>query len=266
MINYNKICIFDFETTSRDPEFTQPISLGAVMLDGRRLTICDNGLFYGTMNIVHDDEVDLYNLRPLEKQALEKNKFTVDQIKTFPNPKNVWDSFTNWVKFHTPKDNAWEAPIAAGFNLPFDMQIANRLQNGHLHKLRSLQNKPMSRVALKKAKSSEIIDHYKLHKEPWGFGPNWLFYPAMAVDIAQMCFMIFESMKEPHRRSLDVIKEYLGFDSINAHHALVDVLWTAEIYIRIQKLLRSVVEEVDWVTEGETVLPIHNILKEKNII
>jgi DNA polymerase III epsilon subunit-like protein len=266
VLNFNKILMFDFETTSKNPETTQPISLAGVMLDGRRLKICDNGLFYGEMNIIPDSEVDEYGLEPVTKEALNKNGFTIEQIEKFPHARSVWNNFCNWVHYHNFKNNQWDAPILGGFNSGFDITILNNLKDG-LHKgKKCLRNKPLSQVKLKKSEPKEIVEHYKLYKEPWGFGPNWLSFPAMSIDVAQIAFIMFENMKEPHRRSLDVIKEWLGFDSINAHHALVDTLWTAEIYVRFQMLMRDVAAEVEWNTQGKAVLPIHNILQEQKII
>ena len=50
MISHNKYVVIDFETTALDPSKNQPVSMAAVMIDGRKLTLCDQGTFYSTIN------------------------------------------------------------------------------------------------------------------------------------------------------------------------------------------------------------------------
>ena len=49
-MNYNDICVFDFETGSRNPPPTQPVQVAAVMIHGRKLTIQPDGYFESLIN------------------------------------------------------------------------------------------------------------------------------------------------------------------------------------------------------------------------
>ena len=44
-MNYNKICVFDFETDGRDPHKVNPVQLAAVIVDPRKLEIIKNAEF-----------------------------------------------------------------------------------------------------------------------------------------------------------------------------------------------------------------------------
>ena len=45
MINYNKICVFDFETDGSDPRACSPVQIAAVIIDPIKLEIIPNSEF-----------------------------------------------------------------------------------------------------------------------------------------------------------------------------------------------------------------------------
>ena len=266
MINRNKYLFIDFETTGLGGG-SQPISIGAVMIDPRKLTLCDNGLFYSTMSIIPDDEVEKYGLDKTSEQALAVASMTLDQINGAPPLKNVWANFCNWIKYHTPTKDKWDAPIFCSYT-NYDQILVNRIQNGHLGGHLTLKNKLLTKTALKSMSDGEIAKAYKeiaLLKEPWGFGPDWLFCPNKRVDVAQTCLCAFESLREPPSLSLDAMKSFFGFHDHLAHNALVDALWTAEIFIRFLNIQRLVSVDTDFETAGQTLLPIDEIIKDFNL-
>lgn len=263
MINKNKYLFIDFETTGLGSG-SQPISIGAVMVDPRKFNICDNGLFYSLVNVIPDDNVEKYGLDKTSEQALAVANLTMDQIQGAPPIKNVWANFCNWIKYHTPTKDKWDAPIFCSYT-NYDQVLANRIQNGHLNGHLVLKEKLLTKAAQKAMSDKELADAYRtlvLLKEPWGFGPDWLFCPNKRVDVAQTCLCAFESLREPSSLSLDAIKSFLGFHDHLAHNALVDALWTAEIFIRFMGIQRLVSTETDFETGSITILPIDEIIKD----
>lgn len=246
----------DFETTGQDPHFAQPTQLASVMIDARKLTICDNGIFNSYCNIVPDDKVDAHNLRPVQPEALIKSNITLEQIQSSPPLKTVWKNYINWMKFHNPSNDKWNAPIFCGQNIEYDQIIMGRIQNGHLGGLYALTEKPPSK--------KNMGPDYKpaLFKEPWKFGGHNIFHPVYKVDLLQLSLLWWESNKNPSKLNQDAIKEFLGLPKDGAHNALADCLYTAEILVRFIKLTRQVSEETEFEgTCNSTVLPIESILE-----
>jgi DNA polymerase III epsilon subunit-like protein len=267
MLNFNKLCVFDFETTGKDPNFAQPCSMAGVMIDPRKLTICDNGIFYSLCNIIPDEEVDKYNLRPVEQKAMQTNKLSLDDIKKAPPLKKVWGDFGDWVNFHNPEKDKWAAPILCGQNVDYDKTIKDRIVGGHLRGEVILPEKLVPKTKLTKLEDDDIRKEYKKlvpFKEPYKFGPDRLFHPIYQLDTIQFSFAFFESCREPHKLGLDIIKDFLGFAPTGAHNALVDALYTAEILIRYLKVIREVSKETDFCTSNTTILPIQSIIDSLN--
>lgn len=266
MINSSKFLIVDFETSALDPAYNQPVSIGAVMIDPRKLTICDQGTFYSLIKIIPDEEVDKYGLCKLEQKALDVNNLKLEDIMAAPPLKKVWDDFTNWVKFHSPKKDNWENPIFCGHNIAYDKQICDRIINGHLHGNVTLPNKLITKTKVSKMKDDELGQEYRKLApliEPWALGPATLFHPALSLDTMSLAFSIFENCRDPQRMSLTSIKTFLGFEDAGAHNALVDCLYSAEILVRYLRLMRSVYRDTDFMTNGESVLEVQQIISEK---
>lgn len=268
MISHNKICVIDFETDSLSPESNQPISIGAVMLDGRRLTVCDGGVFYSLINRIPDEEVDDYGLNKLEKTALEKNNIKIEEVLSAPSLEKVWTDFINWFMYFCPKTDAWSLPIGAGHNHKYDKTIIDRIQFGHNRGKQVLKEKLLPKTKLSKMTKEELLAYTKsiaVIKEPWKFGPEKLFHPAITLDTYPISFSWFENSREPARLSLDNLKLFFKFaddEGVLSHNALVDTLWSAEILVRYLSLQRKIYHDINFLTNGETVLPISNIIKQ----
>lgn len=263
MIIHNNYCIVDFETQSKDPNFNQPISIGAVMIDGRKLTICDRGTFYSTINFIRDDEVDNYNLGPLEQQALDVNKLTIEELDKAPPLKKVWGDFVNWVNYFNPSKDPWEGPIFCGHNADYDRTIMRRIMDGHLKGI-TLPSKLISKTKIKNEKDEVLAKAYrelKPYKEPWKFGPNHLFHPVYTLDTMSLSLALFENNKSPHTYSLESIRALFGLPNSGAHNALVDVLNSAEILVRYLRLLREVCQQTDFTTTPHSILEIEKYIK-----
>lgn len=270
MIIHNKICVLDFETDSLSPESNQPISIGAVMLDGRRLTVCEGGTFYSLINRIPDERVHEYGLNTLEKTALEKNKIKIEDINKAPSLEKVWADFINWFMYFCPKTDAWSLPIAAGHNHKYDKTILDRIMFGHHKGKIVLPEKLLPKTKLSKMSEQERLEYYatiKPLKEPWGFGPQKLFHPSITLDTLPISFTWLDNTREPTSLSLDNLKMYFGFkdeSGVYSHNALVDSLWSAEILVRYISLQRKLYHEVNFNTDGKTVLPISKMVGVSN--
>lgn len=263
MIIHNNYCIVDFETQSKDPNFNQPISIGAVMIDGRKLTICDRGTFYSTINFIRDDEVALYNLAPLEQQALDINKLSADELTKSPPLKKVWGDFINWVNYFNPSKDPWEGPIMCGHNVDYDKTIMRRIMSGHLKGI-TLPSKLIPKTKIKGKNDSELAQAYKElvpYKEPWKFGPNHLFHPVYTLDTMSLSIALFENHKSPHTYSLDSLRSFFGLSHQSAHNALIDVLNSAEILVRYLRLFREVCQQTDFSENTTSILEIEKYIR-----
>lgn len=266
-LNFNPYSIVDYETGGTGPG-RQPLSIGIAILDARRLTIADNGTFYSLIKPYSDEECEKNGLDPIDPKALAVNKLKMEDLEKAPDPKTVWENVKNFMKYHNTKGDKWSAPIFTGFNTQFDWEITERLISGHLpDRNLMLHSKLIPKKDHKELGEKQLAKAYKdlkLLKEPYKFGGETLFRPFPTIDVAQVAFMMFESLREPHKISLDAIKEFLGFKSTGAHNALIDCLWTAEIWIRYLSMFRQIAHEVDYNTEGKTILDINSYIKDFN--
>ena len=255
-INHNKYAIVDFETGGIG-DFRQPLSIGIVILDPRRLEIVDNGLFYSLIRPYEDHEK--YGLDPIDTKALQVNNLTIEELRLAPPPKNVWENVINFMKYHNPKGGEWDAPIFTGWNWPFDYQIVDRLANGNNNGRQILKDKLPTKKVLKEMgdlEKSQYLEKIELVKEPYKFGGQKIFRPAPKIDVMQTFFLATESAREPHRANLSAARARLAFSDEGAHNALVDCLWTAEIFVRFLRRERMVASETEFKTDGNSILGI----------
>lgn len=221
MINYNKICVFDFETDGSDPKICSPVQIAAVIIDPIQLEIIEGSEF----NI---------NFKPEVLEASEEYQYTTDilefhskvkgcsqedvlnQWKKYPKQEISWKLFTNYLdKYHTrsSKKSQFSAPIAAGYNIyRFDLPIVNRLS----------------------------IKYNNTNKE----GNSDIFFPRDVVDVMNLVFYWFEHNNELKSYTLDTLRDYFGIDKTGAHDALKDVKDTADILIRFMKLHRNLSQKI----------------------
>ena len=208
-MNYRDIIVFDFETGSRNPYKTQATQIAAVAIHGRKLTVQPEGYFNSEIRPILDDEKAIeMGLDPLEDEALAITRKTREQLAKAPQPKAVWQKFTNFVDKYNFKKTNFYAPLAAGYNIiGFDLPIVDRMceQYGPKHKKTGRQG---------------------------------LFSPIYKLDLMHTVWMWMENNADIKSLSMDSMRDLLGMDKDNAHDALQDVKDTANILIAFMKLHR----------------------------
>lgn len=213
-MNYNNICVFDFETGSRNKYKCQPTQIAALMLNPRTLQIIPGSVFNSEIRpILDDDEAIAAGLDPLDDEALNLTHKTREGLSKAPLLKNVWQDFVNYVKSYT-KGNAFNAPVRCGYNIcNFDNYIIDRL-----------------------------CQQYDLWDETWQ--TQKLFNPIHNIDIMHFIWAITENKRINSQNSIafDKVREWLGMPTDNTHDALVDIIDTSELAIRFIKLNRHIVE------------------------
>lgn len=221
MINYNKICVFDFETDGSDPNICSPVQIAAVMIDPLQLEIIEGSEFniHFKPEVLEQSEDYEYTTDILDFHAKVKGckkEDVLEEWKKYPKQELSWKLFVNYLdKYHTrsSKKSQFSAPIAAGYNIyRFDLPIINRLSK----------------------------KYGNTNKE----GNSDIFYPRDVVDGLNLIFYWFEHNNDLKNYTLDTIRDYLGIDKEGAHDALKDVKDTAAILIRFMKLHRNLGQKV----------------------
>jgi DNA polymerase III epsilon subunit-like protein len=220
-MNYNKICVFDFETDGSNPQECSPVQLAAVMVDPINLEIIQNSEFSCNFKpeVMQKEPEYEYTTDILDFHAKVKG-CSKDQVyaewQNYPNQKVSWKMFVDYLdKYHTrnSKKSQFSAPIAAGYNIyRFDLAIIERL---------SKKNK-------------------NINKE----GNSNIFYPRDVVDVINLVFYWFSHNNELKSYKLDTLRDYFGITKDGAHDAIKDVKDTADILIRFLKLHRTLSEKI----------------------
>ena len=221
MINYNKICVFDFETDGSDPSECSPVQIAAVMIDPIQLEIIDGSEF--NINFKpeciekdpnYEYKTDILDFHAKVKQCSKEKVLAL--WKEYPKQDHSWNLFVNYLdKYHTrsSKKSQFSAPIAAGYNIyRFDLPIVDRLSRkyGNTNK----ENK------------------------------TELFYPRDVIDCMNLMFYWFESNQDLKSYTLDSVRDYFGISKVGAHDALKDVKDTAQLIIRFMKLHRNLGQKI----------------------
>ena len=147
-------------------------------------------------------------LDPLEDEALAITRKTREDLAKAPQPKAVWQKFTNFVDKYNFKKTNFYAPLAAGYNIiGFDLPIVDRMceQYGPKHKKTGRQG---------------------------------LFSPIYKLDLMHTVWMWMENNADIKSLSMDSMRDLLGVPKENAHDALQDVKDTANLMIAFMKLYR----------------------------
>lgn len=217
MFAKNYIVIRDYETGSKNKYKTQPIQIGAVIVDLKRLEVVDDSLFVSSMRPELDDEkAKVAGLDPIEDEALKINNFTREELEKAPDTKLVWQNYLSYLEKYNLKGKGgskWDAPIVGGFNNSnFDDVIDIRM-----------------------------CEKYGPKLDEWG---GWtIYHPSFNFDVYQMVQHLFFSIRLNDKGSLsmDSLRTYFGMDKENAHRADVDVLQTAYLMIKILNLKKKLV-------------------------
>lgn len=220
-MNYNKICVFDFETDGSDPRLCSPVQVAAVMIDPIHLEVIDGSEFNINFKpeVLESSENYKYETDILEFHSKVKGCSQEEVLKAwyqYPKQEHSWNMFVNYLdKYHSrsSKKSQFSAPIAAGYNInKFDLHIVDRLSNKYGN--------------LNKEKRTD------------------LFYPRDVIDGMNLIFYWFENSNELKSYTLDSLRDYFGISKQGAHDALKDVKDTAEIIVRFLKLHRSLSQKI----------------------
>jgi DNA polymerase III epsilon subunit-like protein len=221
MINYNKICVFDFETDGSNPKVCSPVQIAAIMIDPIKLEIIPKSEFNINFKpeVLETDSNYQYTTDILDFHSKVKGCSKDDVLKEwleYPKQEQSWKMFVSYLdKYHsrTSKKSQFSAPIAAGYNIHrFDLKIIDRL--------------------------SQKYDN--TNKE----NTSNLFYPRDVVDVMNLIFFWFESNSDLKSYTMDSLRDYFGISKDGAHDAIKDVKDTADIMIRFMKLHRNVSSKV----------------------
>jgi DNA polymerase III epsilon subunit-like protein len=221
MINYNKICVFDFETDGSDPSVCSPVQIAALMIDPISLEVVPDSEFniFFKPEVLEQDAAYEYQTDILDFHAKVKGSSKDHVLKEwleYPAQSQSWKIFTEYLtKYHTrsSKKNQFSAPIPAGYNIHrFDLKIIDRL-------------------------SKKYGD---TNKE----GSTNIFFQRDVLDVMNLVFYWFEQNNDLKSYSMDNLRDYLGINKEGAHDALKDVKDCAEILIRFMKLHRNLGQKV----------------------
>jgi len=220
-MNYNKICVFDFETDGSNPVECSPVQLSAVIVDPLNLEIITDSEFniYFKPEVLSNDQNYEYTTDILDFHAKVKGCSKEDilqQWHKYPGQEQSWKVFVSYLeKYHTraSKKSQFSAPIAAGYNINrFDLRIIDRL-------------------------SKKYGNTNKEHNSN-------IFYPRDVVDLMNLVFYWFEHSDDLKSYSLDTVRDYFGITKEGAHDAVKDVKDCAELLIRFLRLHRSLSDKV----------------------
>jgi len=223
MINYNKICVFDFETDGSDPSNCSPVQIAAVIIDPIQLEIIKDSEFNINFkpecldqNENFEYQTDILDFHAKVK-GTSKDK-VLAEWRGYPKQEHSWTLFTSYLdKYHSrsSKKSQFSAPIAAGYNINrFDLHIIDRLSRkyGNLNKEQRTN----------------------------------LFYPRDVIDGMNLIFYWFENNGDLKSYTLDSVRDYFGISKDGAHDAIKDVKDTAEIIIRFMKLHRNLSNKIQF--------------------
>jgi len=193
-------------------------------LNGRTLEIVRGGIFNSYIKPEFDPvKQKEFGLGPIEQEALDINKISIETLEKAPIAKVVWAEFCEFVNQFNYKKSRWTAPVCAGFNnTRFDNLILDRLAGGN-------------RI------------YNECEKEPYKFGP-WddgyqvqsLFHPIHCLDLMPLIFSWTENDKDIRSLSFDKLREVFGIDKDGAHNSLVDIAQGALLLVKFLKLQRNI--------------------------
>jgi DNA polymerase III epsilon subunit-like protein len=126
-MNNSDIVVYDFETTGMDPAVCEPLSISAVVINSRNLT-------------VHTKRFDSY-MQPMDlsiidtdsyKQAQNIHKISDETVKEAPLQSLVWQRFVDFCASFNKTGKDFGNPIAAGHNIMrYDERIVERMCARH---------------------------------------------------------------------------------------------------------------------------------------
>jgi len=207
----NNVIVYDFETNNKNPHIAEPVELGAVVIDTKRLMLLDDDTFFSEMKPLHPEVSESEETVKFHSENLKKSP---EKIKAGwennPHPKVVWKSFVEFCqKYKIKGRGTWGCLIRGGHNITnFDDIITQRM--------------------------------CQLYGPKEGFKGK-LFHPVHYIDSYNLSFLWMDSLSNIQSYSMDSLRDYLGMSAESkefAHNALQDTLDTARLIMRYLRLFR----------------------------
>lgn len=215
MANYSYLAVVDYETTGKNAQKCQPMSMACTIIDPVRLEILSQGDFYSLIKCSWDkDWCDANNTEVPQEEALAITKLTREDNEKAPSWQEVHTRFEAHIKKFYTGTGQWKAPLFAGFNSDsYDYTI-------------------MSRAC-----------------EKWGswdkvYQKQGLFHPIHSVDAMKIMWLMTEARKGWFSLSLDTIRKNFGLKGGQTHNALADCRDTAALLIKTMKWFRQASKSV----------------------
>ena len=208
-MNTRKICVFDFETDGTNPHECNPVQLGALMIDTRKLVIVPDSEFCTNIQppgIIKPEEYLTEGRKDtIAWHAKNYGVTSEDIIQRWTeavDEKTAWQLFLTYFKKYNPGKTMFSAPMLGGMNIRgFDVRIFERL--------------------MKK------------------YGTSKFYWPRDQADLMDWCFLWLESLEEPKKYNMEVLRKFFGISTKGSHDALKDVRDTAQLLIKFMQLTRK---------------------------
>lgn len=217
------LCVFDFETSSRDPATTQILQIGSLILDSKTFAVKDK-----FQSLVRPDDFDA-----LEDEALDVNGLTRQELSEAPSADMIFPTWVKWIQKYNVQKNlsTFGAPIPVHYGGDnFDMPIFNR-----------------------------YCKKYDYWDNKWG--NQTVLNPIFSMDVLKHVWLYTRINNEVKRISLPIILEYMGVPKEEiekgAHDAMWDVEWTAKIAVKFLKFAGYITE----VRKGKRLLNLKGCFK-----
>ncbi len=212
------ICL-DIESDSPKPfdENCNPVQISAMVLDYHSLEEVPNSRFNSGIRPEGLETEKYYNEHSSTLQWHCKVKgCTWDKLKAtwaeFPEEKQVWKSFYQYVNKYNVAKGIWGAPVPVGANIEgFDLPVLERVAKKHGNDL------------------------------------SKMLYMRDSVNVQFLCYQWLHNKKDaPKNYKMDTLRDYFMMSNEGAHDAMFDVISTAAIFRRFWKWQRQVAEKANF--------------------
>lgn len=186
----SKIFYFDVETTGLDPQKNDIIQLGYIVeINGQ---VKKEGEF----------KLQPINYATINKAALEVNKTTIEDLKTYPQPQLVHRQIVSLLDKYVDKYNKNDKFIVAGYNVDFDLGMFEEFFKKNNHKY------------------------------------FWSYFDYHKLDPITFIFMLeYKGLIKLESHKLVNVCKYFGIE-INAHDALSDIKATRALIYKLMEYLK----------------------------
>lgn len=187
-----KVLWFDVETTGTDPKIHDIIQLAFIIeIDGK-------------VKAKHDFNVQPFDYNNIEQEALDINKITIKEIKTFQKPLDLYIELKKIFSEYIDRYDKGDKFYPAGYNVGFDL---------------------------------EFLAQFFIKNEDSFFGSwvNW-----RRLDPLSLLYILdFKGIISLENYKLETACNYFGI-KIKAHNAMADIIATKELFQKLLKLIKEI--------------------------